>query len=276
MARRLSCDRSEGVAEHLFRHTVMDMRAHPTSTIWTGLASWAALGAAAALMAGCTSTIRVPTASGIRPATTAGPISSGAAGPGVGPTSPGAVHPVRSVHTDKVVVDDMNLAAGICHVRVQNAAVGAVLPDPTCTPGGLDPAVTQGNLASTICRSGYTSSVRPPATLTGKAKHDSLTAYGLAYTNTTEYDHLVALELGGASSTSNLWPEPNRDGAATFDNPKDSIEKDLNAAVCARLVTLAAAQQAIATDWVGAEASLGLTRKGDQVCAGSGRCVTSH
>jgi hypothetical protein len=34
-------------------------------------------------------------------------------------------------------------------------------PDPACTPGSFDPAVTQADLASTICTSGYTAKVRP-------------------------------------------------------------------------------------------------------------------
>ncbi|MEU6582387.1 hypothetical protein [Nocardia sp. NPDC046763] len=43
-----------------------------------------------------------------------------------------------------------------------------------------------------------------------------------------------------------------------MNNPKDPIENTLNAAVCGRKVTLAAAQAAIAADWTTALASLGL------------------
>jgi hypothetical protein len=74
---------------------------------------------------------------------------------------------------------------------------------------------------------------------------------------TTEYDHLVSLELGGANSVSNLWPEPNKSGATGTTNPKDAVENTLHKAVCSHQVTLAAAQQAIAHDWVTAEKDLG-------------------
>jgi hypothetical protein len=35
------------------------------------------------------------------------------------------------------------------------------LPDPWCTPGAIDPAVTQENLQETICVPDYSKSVRP-------------------------------------------------------------------------------------------------------------------
>jgi len=37
-----------------------------------------------------------------------------------------------------------------------------LLPNPSCTPGAIDPAVTQANIGSTICRAGYIDSVRRP------------------------------------------------------------------------------------------------------------------
>src|SRR5579872_5329391 len=40
------------------------------------------------------------------------------------------------------------------------------LPDPTCTPGSIDPAVTQATILSTICVNGYTKTVRPPVSYT--------------------------------------------------------------------------------------------------------------
>ncbi len=61
------------------------------------------------------------------------------------------------------MTDDVALSPGQCHVKAVDAASGKVLPDPTCTPGAVDPGVTQSNLPQTICRSGYSSSVRPPA-----------------------------------------------------------------------------------------------------------------
>src|SRR5262249_11168689 len=51
----------------------------------------------------------------------------------------------------------------------------------------------------------------------------------------------------------NLWPEVGR-----WPNPKDKVENVLHRAVCDRRVSLAAAQHAIASDWLTAEARLGL------------------
>jgi len=52
----------------------------------------------------------------------------------------------------------------------------------------------------------------------------------------------------------NLWPEVGK-----LPNPKDKVENDLHKAVCSGKVTLAAAQQAIASDWMTAEAKLGVS-----------------
>src|SRR2546426_4112782 len=80
-------------------------------------------------------------------------------------------------------------------------AIGNVLPDPACTPGATDPRVTQENIGSTICVSGYTSTVRPPVSVTNPIKQERMQAYG--FTDSTanyELDHLISLELGGAPS----------------------------------------------------------------------------
>jgi hypothetical protein len=126
-------------------------------------------------------------------------------------------------------------------------------PDPTCAPGAIDPAVTQQNIASTICRSGYTATVRPSTSQTNKVKAKMYQAYAIPAGTTSELDHLVSLELGGSNDTKNLWPE-----VGSLPNPKDKVENDLHRAVCSGKVTLAAAQQAIATDWLTAEHNLGL------------------
>jgi len=78
-------------------------------------------------------------------------------------------------------------------------------------------------------------------------------ATGYAYrsdTNPSDYeeDHLISLELGGSpTSVLNLWPEPYNaaDGART----KDQIENKLNSLVCDGSLSLASAQQMIATNW---------------------------
>ncbi len=131
---------------------------------------------------------------------------------------------------------------------------GGRLPDPHCTPGSIDPAVTQANIHSTICVSGYTKTVRPPESQTEAFKFDqAYPAYGVAGGTKTELDHLVSLELGGSNDASNLWPE-----SPPTPNPKDATENRLHDAVCGGEVSLAAAQQVIATDWMTAESRLGI------------------
>lgn len=164
-----------------------------------------------------------------------------------------------SVHSPGHVANDLVLQPGQCHVIVKDATAGFYLPDPVCTPGAIDPMVTDANLDSTICRSGYTKTVRPPASETNRFKTLSLAQYGMNYSSTTEFDHQIPLELGGANSVSNLWPEPNATDATGFHNPKDVVENRLNRAVCSRQITLQAAQIAMATDWTTAEHTLGLS-----------------
>jgi pimeloyl-ACP methyl ester carboxylesterase len=133
---------------------------------------------------------------------------------------------------------------GSCHARGSSLFS---LPDPRCTPGAISPAVNQADLQSTICRDGYTKTVRPPESITEPEKEASLAAYGDAEPlHDYEYDHLVPLELGGAANDPrNLWPEP---GATP--NPKDELENRLRSLVCDGQLSLSGAQREIATDWI--------------------------
>ncbi|WP_233273708.1 hypothetical protein [Streptomyces broussonetiae] len=90
--------------------------------------------------------------------------------------------------------------AGSCHYRYEK---GEPLPDLKCTPGATSPAVTQANLAQTICRKGgYTKGIRPPVAVTGKEKKLNAASYG--YTGSlgdTEYDHDIGLQLHAEGRT---------------------------------------------------------------------------
>lgn len=136
-------------------------------------------------------------------------------------------------------------APGTCHARGSGSFAE---PDRRCTPGALNPAVTQRTIDRTICVSGWTKTVRPPESVTEREKVASMAAYGdSGSTHGYEYDHLVSLELGGATNDArNLWPEP---GGSP--NPKDSVENALHRQVCSGEMSLARAQHVIATDWVG-------------------------
>jgi hypothetical protein len=170
-------------------------------------------------------------------------VAGSAARPRVAPATADAANaPVYSTASNAVV--QRQPSPGSCH------ALGSgpyARPDPHCTPGTLNPAVRQANIEQTICRSGWTATVRPPERITEAEKRLSLRAYGdrrpiWDY----EYDHFVPLELGGATNDRrNLWPEP---GASP--NPKDRVENYLNRQVCDHQMTLARAQAAIVADWV--------------------------
>jgi hypothetical protein len=62
-------------------------------------------------------------------------------------------------------------------------------------------AVTDTDTATTICRKGgYTTSIRPPESLTEPAKRKLLAAYGIpaAHIGNYELEHLIDLAGGGA------------------------------------------------------------------------------
>lgn len=142
--------------------------------------------------------------------------------------------------------------ASSCHARGKGLYSR---PDAGCTPGALNPAVTQATLNTTICRGGWTSTVRPAERITRPEKLASMSSYGDgSLTSAFEYDHVVPLELGGAvNDPRNLWPEPGYSVRSGFYlNPKDRLERVLNRLVCSGGMSLAQAQRKIATDWVSA------------------------
>jgi hypothetical protein len=108
------------------------------------------------------------------------------------------------------------------------------------TPGALNAQVTQATIAGTICRAGWTRTVRPPTTYTNDLKLKGLVEYHLRGPPAAfQEDHLISLELGGdPADPRNLWPEPYPRAAAV-----DRIENELNHRVCAGSLTLADAQR---------------------------------
>jgi hypothetical protein len=143
-------------------------------------------------------------------------------------------------------------APGTCHQRGSGLWS---LPDAHCTPGLRNPSVTQATIATTICKSGWTATVRPPASITAVEKRASMRAYGDRLSASHyEYDHMLPLELGGAvNAAGNLWPEPDYPTRHGFYlNPKDRLENALRRRVCAHSLPLAAAQRLIVGNWVAA------------------------
>lgn len=239
-------------------------RSRPTST---RPRRWLAAGglAVAALLGGCVGPSSPRSASSFEPGSKlgVGGLGSGATSP---PTSaPGSLRPAPSTTTATspsglrygpgpraTYTVQPQSATGSCHYRFEGSDP---LPDPKCTPGALNPRVTAATVASTICTSGYTSSIRPPESITEPEKQGSAAAYGYTGSfSTGEYDHLVPLELGGdPNDPANLWVEPNDNSSATSTyNSKDVLENRLHDLVCAGQLALATAQEAIASNWAAA------------------------
>jgi hypothetical protein len=125
-------------------------------------------------------------------------------------------------------------------VQLRHRGTPRILADPVRTPGILNPDVTQANIRSTICRRGWTATIRPPVSYTNDLKQAQMREYGEAGSlSDYQEDHLISLELGGdPRDPRNLWPEPYPRAREV-----DSIENDLNAQVCAGTLTLAEAQR---------------------------------
>ena len=131
-------------------------------------------------------------------------------------------------------------AVVVAFAPVHGHGTHAILADPVRTPGVLNPDVTQANIRSTICRQGWTATIRPPTDYTNDLKRKQMKQYGeTGSLSHYQEDHLISLELGGnPTDPRNLWPEPYPRAADV-----DRTENELNAEVCAGQLTLAQAQQ---------------------------------
>ena len=107
------------------------------------------------------------------------------------------------------------------------------------TPGALNPAVTQATIGATICRHGWTRTIRPPVDYTNALKRRQLQLSRLrGPPSAYQEDHLISLELGGSpADPRNLWPEPYPRASKV-----DQIENDLNHRVCGGSLSLVEAQ----------------------------------
>ena len=206
-----------------------------------------ALGVAALLAAGCGAS-STPAATSA-PAASTPPATIISAPPTAAPgAAPAATHHARHLLTVHDPGEVTGSLSGACHTRHHGE-----LPDRSCTPGSADPAVTQTDIGSTICRSGYTETVRPPESQTEQFKFSvAEPAYGQSGVS-GELDHLVPLELGGSNDATNLWVE-----AGPLPNPKDAVENALHREVCDGTLSLRAAQRQIARNWLTEARQLGL------------------
>lgn len=133
------------------------------------------------------------------------------------------------------------LLAAAAYIDPQGSGSKGPYPaDPVRTPGVVNPDVTQQGIATTVCRHGWTRTIRPPTSYTNELKLKQMREYGVRGSpEQYQEDHLISLELGGhPTDARNLWPEPYPRAAEM-----DSIENDLNAKVCSGALSLDAAQR---------------------------------
>jgi hypothetical protein len=133
--------------------------------------------------------------------------------------------------------------------KIRKGASGLPMQDPACTPGAINPTVTVDVIRSGRLRTGC---VRNCLT-TQFEKGAEYSRYGVRKDRATcELDHLVPLELGGADSLDNIWPECGPFGAAglkIYYKEKDVVEDYFTTLVKTGQLGLREAQEAIAKDW---------------------------
>jgi hypothetical protein len=142
--------------------------------------------------------------------------------------------------------------AGTCKIGSKG---GFPMPDPTCTPGAYNPTVTVAVLTNANFR---TCCIRDKVE-SETAKKVAYSWYGITapthnqgQSQVCELDHLVPLEMGGADSMDNIWPQCGPNGAALMDRyfkQKDLVESYLANQVKAGSMNLSTAQHGIAKDY---------------------------
>ena len=117
----------------------------------------------------------------------------------------------------------------------------AQLPSSFQTPGAKSKATE-----AQVCAADFEASVKPMAKW---QREQALERYGKRPEDFTgDLDHLIPISLGGTNDPDNVWPLPaNKDMGP---EQKKALDLKLHEMVCAKTITLKAAQDAIKKDWV--------------------------
>jgi len=125
-------------------------------------------------------------------------------------------------------------------------ANGYPIPDPKCTPGAYNPTVTPEVFGS---KKFTTKCVRDCLT-TGAEKKKAYQHYRIKQNSSCELDHLVPLEMGGADSLDNIWPQCGKaPNGKNYKDIKDSVEQYLAIQVVLGKKDWETARASIAKDW---------------------------
>lgn len=142
--------------------------------------------------------------------------------------------------------------SGRCVPRMRN---GFPIPDRRCTPGAVNPTIT---VALMKTKGWTTKCIRNQAT-SATQKRKTYAWYNIppprnntGKTMTCELDHVISLQLGGADTLDNLWPQcgpPRVQLKRRYFKQKDHVENYLAREIKAGRIALEDAQKGIATDW---------------------------
>jgi len=159
---------------------------------------------------------------------------------------------IDSTHGTPLTPPDNPEQPGSCKVQIKN---GFPVPDSKCTPGAINDTLTVDVLRDPRFR---TSCVRDNATTPGQ-KSQTYGWYRISHPDnnrgvmqTCELDHLISLELGGADTIENIWPQCGPSDVVLrerFFKQKDAVENYLAKQVREGRIKLKDAQDGIARDW---------------------------
>lgn len=157
-----------------------------------------------------------------------------------------------NVHDDHALGTVAHEANGKCHTRLRN---GYPIPDPACTPGAYNSTLTLAVMKDRRFRTGCVRNQATSEEEKGVTYHwyrITKPAHNIGAAQTCELDHFISLELGGADTLDNIWPQCGPGGARgikRYFKQKDTVENYLASQVRAGKMPLRDAQQGIARDW---------------------------
>jgi hypothetical protein len=157
--------------------------------------------------------------------------------------------PWLSLAAFAAVVVALAAALAVMLLRLHGSSFGSAQNEPRLVPDSrLTPGAVVVISEKQVCSTGAARERFIPAVLAGKV----FASYGIRRPHPRQYevDYLIDPELGGATDSHNLWPQPY--STVWNAHVKDALEDRLRDLVCSGAVSLPMAQHDIATNWIAA------------------------